>query len=181
MREREREREREEKRRDFSLCFFFSQPIVDQGWIILTAWIVINVHIWVYHCIFIGSLELEPTTSLSTATTREVGEYRSLKVKWVKMAFWNGGAGLAAVAPTIWVRCSASILYSSVADVLNWEISQITANNTAEYILIWVRFFCSQLYWVYTQPHFIQRYKRFHEMYKLHKMKCLHQRWCLVV
>ena len=36
---------------------------------------------------------------------------------------------------------------------------------------------CSQLYWVYTQPHFFQGYKWFPKMYKIHKMKCIHQKW----
>ena len=79
-----------------------------------------------------------------------------------------------------WVRYSASILYSSDEYVLNWENSQITTTNKAEFILSWVRFFCSHLYWVYTQPHFFQGYKRFYEMYKIHKMKCIHQGWCLL-
>ena len=82
---------------------------------------------------------------------------------------------------TNWVRYSALISYSSVEDVLNWENSQITATNTAEYILSWVRFSCSQLYWVYTQPHFFRGYKWFHETYKVHKMKNIHQGWCLLL
>ena len=91
-----------------------------------------------------------------------------------KDLIWSGPAA------TNWVQYSASIPYSSVEDILNWENSQITATNTAEYILSWVRFSCSQLYWVYTQPHFFQGYKRFHEMYKVHKMKYIQQEWCLL-
>ena len=53
---------------------------------------------------------------------------------------------------TNWVRYSASILYSSDEDVLKWEKSQITATNTAEFILSWIRFFFnSQLNIKYTE------------------------------
>ena len=89
--------------------------------------------------------------------------------------FWHSGP-----TATNWVQYSVSIPYSSVEDVPYWENSQITAINTAEYILSWVRFLCSHLYWVYTQPHFFWGYKQFHEMCKVHKMKYIHQEWCLL-
>ena len=59
---------------------------------------------------------------------------------WIHLVMWSGPTA------TNWVRYSASIPYSSVEDVFNWENSQITAANTAEYILSWVRFSGSQLY-----------------------------------
>ena len=80
-----------------------------------------------------------------------------------------------------WVRYSVSILNSSDKYVLNWENSQITTTYKAEFILSGVRFFLVLISTEYIlNPLFFQGYKRFYEMNKIHKMKCIHQGWCLL-
>ena len=60
-----------------------------------------------------------------------------------------------------------------------WGRPQLRKFSNHRHQHSWVYTQLSKIF-MFSQPHFFQGYKWFHEMYKVHKMKYIQQEWCLL-